>query len=255
MSVSRGRFIWYELMTTDREGAKAFYGPVVDWGAQDVPSMPYTLFTAGERPVSGAMLLPEEARQKGAPPRWIGYVSVDDVDAVAERAKHLGGTIHVTPRDIPNICRFAVIGDPQRAVLSLMKWASPAQDQPPEQELPGRTGWHELRAADWEAAFGFYGELFGWQKTEAIDMGPMGTYQLFSAGGPPIGGMFTKPETVPVPSWLYYFNVGDIDEAAGRVTAGGGHIHNGPMQVPGGGWIIHGLDPQGAMFALYGKRG
>ena len=63
---------------------------------------------------------------------------------------------------------------------------------------PGRVGWHELLAADWEKAFAFYGELFGWQKADA-DIGAVGTYQLFSAGGQTIGGMFTKPPTVPVP--------------------------------------------------------
>jgi predicted enzyme related to lactoylglutathione lyase len=110
-------------------------------------------------------------------------------------------------------------------------------------------------ATDWEKALAFYSGLFGWQKDSAFDMGPMGTYQLFSAGGPPIGGMFNKPATVPVTFWLYYFNVGDIDAAAERVTAGGGKILMGPMEVPGGGWILQGTDPQGAAFALLGKRG
>ncbi len=109
-------------------------------------------------------------------------------------------------------------------------------------------------AADWEQALAFYNELFGWQKADAMDMGAMGTFQLFSAGGPAIGGMFTKPPMVPAPHWLYYFTVGDIDAAVERVKAGGGEILNGPMEVPGGGWIIQGKDPQGAMFALFGKR-
>ena len=39
------------------------------------------------------------------------------------------------------------------------------------------------------------------------------------------------------------------------MTAGGGTVLNGPMAVPGGGWIIQALDPQGAMFALVGMRG
>ena len=75
--------------------------------------------------------------------------------------------------------------------------------------------------ADREKAFAFYRELFGWQKAEA-DTGAVGTYQMFSAGGQTIGGMFTKPAMEPVPFWLYYFNVADIDEATRRVKAGGG---------------------------------
>lgn len=162
--------------------------------------------------------------------------------------------MHVPPRDIPNIGRFSVIADPQSAAFALFKPLDSCEDQPVELGTPGRVGWHELLAADWEQALAFYNELFGWQKADAMDMGAMGTYQLFSAGGPAIGGMFTKPPMVPARHWLYYFTVGDIDAAVERVKAGGGEILNGPMEVPGGGWIIQGKDPQGAMFALFGKR-
>ena len=249
---SHGRFVWYELMTTDMEAAKAFYAKVVGWGTRDA-GMAYTLFTVGEASVSGLMDLPEDARRMGATPHWIGYVGVDDVDAAADRIKQLGGAVHVPPTDVPNISRFSVVADPQMATLALFKWLKPGQAQPAELGAPGRVGWHELLAADWEKAFAFYGELFGWQKADA-DVGAMGTYQLFSAGGQTIGGMFTKPPTVPVPFWLYYFNIGDIDAAAKRVKAGGGQILDGPIEVPGGGWIVQCTDPQGAMFALVGKR-
>jgi predicted enzyme related to lactoylglutathione lyase len=88
-----------------------------------------------------------------------------------------------------------------------------------------------------------------------MDMGPMGVYQLFAAGDGAIGGMMTKLEAVPVPFWLYYFNVGDIDAAQRRIEAARGQILNGPMEVPGGRFILQCLDPQGAMFALVGPRG
>jgi uncharacterized protein len=252
---SHGRFVWYELMTTDMEAAKAFYAKVVRWGTQDasMPGMAYTLFTAGESSVCGLMELSEDARNMGAKPSWIGYVGVNDVDATADRIRHLGGAVHVPPKDIPKISRFSVVADPQMATLALLKWLKPGQEQHAELGTPGRVGWHELLAADWEKALAFYGELFGWEKAEA-DVGAMGTYQLFSAGGQTIGGMVTKPPMVPVPFWLYYFNVGDIDAAAKRVKAGGGQILNGPLEVPDGSWIVQCTDPQGAMFALEGKR-
>jgi hypothetical protein len=219
-----------------------------------MPGRAYTLFTAGEASVSGLMVLPEDARKKlGAKPTWIGYVGVNDVDATADRIKRLGGTVHVPPQEIPNISRFSVVADPQMATLALFKWLKPGQVEPAELSAPGRVGWHELLAADWEQALAFYGELFGWQKADA-DTGEMGTYALFSAGGQTIGGMFTKPAMVPVPFWLYYFNIGDIDAAAKRVKAGRGQILNGPIAVPGGNWIVQCTDPQGAMFALVGKR-
>jgi predicted enzyme related to lactoylglutathione lyase len=255
--MSQGRFVWYELMTTNTAAAKGFYGDVVGWGTQDssMPEMEYTLFTAGGVPVGGLMHVPEEARNMGVPPNWSGYISVDDVDATTARVKELGGSVHVPPRDIPTVGRFAVVADPQAAVFILFKSSTPGQE-PAEPGTPGHIGWHELYASDWQKAFAFYSELFGWQKDQAADLGEMGIYQLFSHEGQQIGGMFNKPAQVPVTFWLYYFNVGDIDAAGERVTKGGGKILMGPMEVPGGGmFIIQGLDPQGAMFALLGTRG
>jgi predicted enzyme related to lactoylglutathione lyase len=255
MANSHGRFVWYELMTTDMEAAKAFYADVVGWGTQDasMPGMAYTLFTAGGASVSGLMDLPEDARRSGFKPGWLGYVGVDDVDAIVDRIKQLGGGLHVPPREIPNISRFSVALDPQMATIALFKWLEGGHEQPAELDAPGRVGWHELLAADWEQAFAFYRELFGWQKADA-DTGAVGTYQLFSAAGQTIGGMLTKPSTVPVPFWLYYFNVGDIDLAIKRVKAGAGQVLNGPIEVPGDRWIAQCTDPQGAIFALVGKR-
>jgi hypothetical protein len=257
MSSFQGRFVWYELMTTDTGAAKQFYGSVVGWGSEDasVPGIEYTSFTADGVQVGGLMALPDEVKKMGAPPSWSGYIAVDDVDAATARVKELGGSVHMPPRDIPNVGRFSVVADPQAAAFILFKSSNPGQDQPADLTAPGRIGWHELYASDWEKAFAFYSEMFGWQKDQAMDMGPMGIYQLFAYDGRQVGGMFNKPAGVPVNFWLYYFNVGDIDAAADRVTKGGGKILMGPMEVPGGGmFIIQGLDPQGAMFALVGKR-
>jgi uncharacterized protein len=51
-------------------------------------------------------------------------------------------------------------------------------------------------------------------------------------------------------AWLLYFRVPDIDAAGERVKAAGGQVLHGPMEVPGGGFIVQAMDPQGAMFAL-----
>jgi uncharacterized protein len=258
MVASHGRFIWYELTTTDVERAKAFYAAVVGWGTQDVP-MPgasYTLFTAGGTSVSGVMSLPEGASRIGFRPGWLGYVCVDDVDAAAARIKALGGEVHVPPRDIPNVSRVSVAIDPQRVTFALFKWLpDPATSEPPplpELDALGRVGWHELIAADWEKVWPFYGALFGWQR-EMTDIGDVGSYQVFSAGGQTIGGMFTKSAAVPVPFWLFYFNVADIDVALRRVKAHGGQVVDGPIEVPNNRWVAQCTDPQGAIFALAGK--
>jgi uncharacterized protein len=255
MANDHGRFTWYELMTTDMAAAKTFYAEVVGWGAQDAstPGLAYSLFTAAKAAVGGLMELPADARKMGATPRWMGYVGVDDVDAAAERIKRLGGAVYVPPTDT-NIGRISVVADPQSATFAFIKGLKPRRQQPADLSKSGGVGWHELPAADWNKAFAFYSELFGWQKANA-DISPTETYQMFSAGGQTIGGMFNKRPWDPIPFWLFYFNVDDIDAAAERVKAGGGRIYDGPLELPGGSWIARCADPQGAAFALQGNRG
>ncbi len=243
-------------MTTDMKAAKAFYAKVMGWESRDAsaPGMPYTLFTVGEETVCGLTDLQQEARRAGAVPKWIGYVGVNDVDAVAVQVKRLGGAIYVPPTTVPDISRFSVVADPQQATFVLFKLLKPGERKPADPNAAGRVGWHELLADNWERAFPFYTALFGWQRADA-DSEAASTYQQFSAEGQTIGGMYNKPASVPMPFWLYYFNTNDVDAAAKRVTAGGGRILEGPIGVPGGSRVARCVDPQGAMFALTRKRG
>lgn len=252
MSTSHGRFVWYELMTTDAAAATEFYSSVLGWTARDagMSDKPYTILSAGETMVGGLLDLPQSARDAGARPGWIGYIAVEDVDAYAARVQHAGGTIHRAPEDIPGVGRFAVAGDPQKAAFVLFSPSGTGQAPPDTGRAPGHVGWHELQAADWQTAFAFYADLFGWTKDEAIDMGPMGTYQIFTIAGTQAGGMMTKTDAQSRPFWLYYFNVAEIDAAVARVKDAGGQVVHGPQQVPGGMWIAQGLDPQGVLFAV-----
>lgn len=249
-----GCFVWYELLTTDMAAAAAFYADVLGWGAQNAsrPGLPYCCFTTGLESVAGVMELPPEGRKLGATPRWMGYVGVTDVDTSADRIRHLGGAVYVPPTD-SNIGRIAVVADPQTATFGLIQGLRPEPRHPAELDGHGRVGWHELLAADWKKAFDFYAGMFGWQKADG-EGGPTASYQLFGAGGQTIGGMFTKRQVEPVPFWLYYFNVDDIDAATAHVQAAGGELFEGPIEVPGGAWIARYIDPQRAMFALQGPR-
>jgi hypothetical protein len=259
MSESHGKFVWYELITSDTQAAGAFYESVIGWSAADsgMPGVSYTLLSANGHRVAGLMDVPQEARRMGVGPNWTGYICVDDVDASAARVRKAGGKIHRDPDDIPSIGRFAVAADPQGAAFVLFKPIPPAGAMPPEPApgTPGHVGWHELHSADQSAAFDFYSDLLGWTKSDQVDMGAMGVYQVFARNGVQIGGMMTNTPAVPAPFWLYYINVAGIDAAAARVQAGGGTVVNGPHQVPGGSWIVQCLDPQKAMFALVGPKG
>jgi predicted enzyme related to lactoylglutathione lyase len=236
MPNSRNNFVWYDLMTTDTKAAETFYSKVVGWRAQDsgMTDRSYTSLHVKEIPIGGLMPLPPEAEAAGAKPIWNGYVAVDDIDAFATRVTQAGGAVHRGPEDIPGVGRFAVVADPHGASITLFKGATGAQPQPPAPGTPGHIGWHELYAGNREKDFAFYSGLFGWAKAEAVDIGPMGIYQTFATNGVPVGGMMTRPEAIPTPMWLYYFNVDHIETAAARVKDNGGKVLNGPLEVPGG---------------------
>ncbi len=55
-------------------------------------------------------------------------------------------------------------------------------------------------------------------------------------------------------TWAYYFNVDGLDDAITRVSTGGGKVVHGPMEVPGGSWIVNCQDPRGAYFSLVSPR-
>ncbi len=245
--MSIGAFIWYDLATTDPASASTFYASVVGWAPEPVPDKPYTVFKTGGAFMAGLMQLPPQLREAGVPPHWSGYIHVDDVDAMLAQAVAAGATLNYGPEDIPGVGRFAVIADPQGAVFYLYTPSSHGQEPPPM--TPGSIGWRELHARDQSAAFGFYAGLFGWQRSQAIEMGPMGTYQLFAYDGLDRGGMMTAQAGMR-PQWLFYFAVSEIEAAAERVKSAGGTIVFGPVEVPGGAWTLNCRDPQGAYFAL-----
>jgi len=257
MSEDRGRFVWYDLMTTDPAAAQTFYTKLMGWGAQawDGP-MPYTMWTNNDAPGGGYMTLPEEAKQAGAPPHWLGYIHTPNVDDTVSAAEANQGKVLVPGQDIPNVGRFAVLSDPQGAVFAVF---SPSGDTPGHGGPPavGDFSWHELNTSDYEKASSFYETLFRWKKLEAMDMGEAGIYQMFATadGEMPMGGMFNKPAEMPGPPfWMFYAQVDDCHTSAEQVKELGGQILNGPMEVPGGDFIVQCMDPQGAAFALHSTK-
>ena len=250
-----GRPLWYELMTTDMKAAQAFYGTVVGWATApfDASPQPYATFNrSGNVPVAGVMNKPAEV---AAPPFWAMYVGVPKLEDAAAHIARLGGNECSPVIDVPTVGRMQMMTDPQGAAFYIYEPAS--ADQSPERAAEiGEASWHELMTTDAPAAMRFYKDVFGWEPSEAMDMGDMGTYQMFNRPHGMIGGMMNKPpEMADVPpNWQIYFRVPDINAAVERIKANGGQILNGPMEVPGGDWIVNAMDPQGAAFSLHAKK-
>ena len=248
-----GSFIWYELMTSDPDGAASFYGDVVGWsvgsfgGGADTAG--YRIFSAGGEGVAGLMQIPEGAPAK---PGWFAYLYVADVDAKTKSIEAAGGKIHMPPTDIEGVGRIAMVADPQGLVFYIMNPTSPDPNGESHAFAPDRIGscaWNELVSSSLTGALDFYVGQFGWTKAEAMSMGPMGDYQFIDHGGLRLGAMMQTHGDWQM-RWSFYFRVADVDAAVARIDALGGKVTMGPHDVPGGGRILLGVDPQGADFAL-----
>ncbi len=257
--MSKGRNVWYDLMTTDTEGAKRFYSEVIGWKTEPWkdadPKRPYTMFVAGDGPIGGLMPLSEEARKMGAVPHWLAYTTVENVDATASEVQKLGGKVYAPPFDIPKVGRCAILADPQGATFAIFRGES---EMPPAKDAPGQFSWAELNTTDWEAAWKFYTQIFGWTEKSRMEMGPEGTYFMFQdASQTTRGGMSNMAAKMKAPAhWLHYITVDNIQGAVDRTKAQGGKVLNGPMPIPGDDMIAQCADPQGAFFAIYahGKK-
>jgi predicted enzyme related to lactoylglutathione lyase len=256
-----GLFCWVEHATADLTAAKDFYDRVVGLKTKEVP-MPgeapgnYTMWTLdGERDVGGAHVLGDEEKQHGVPPHWLPYVSVDDIEATAAKAKQLGGEVMVEPFEIPNTGKMAVLVDPTGANVALWQytgghggaWRQPDGEEP---QL-GMVCWTELLTTDAAKAEAFYTGLLGW----SAESKPMGEspYTIFRAGETMAAGMIAiREDWGPVPShWLNYFMVEDADAASAKVVELGGKQSGPAMDIPQMGRFAMVMDPQGAAFAVF----
>jgi predicted enzyme related to lactoylglutathione lyase len=247
----RGRFLWHELSTTDTKAAGAFYLKAVGWTTQTWDENPtYVMFAAGGRPMAGLLALGDAAGR----PNWLTYIGTADVEATSRQAQALGAKVLKSVEGVPSVGKWIVLQDPQGAVFAILQ---PSQAPQPEGETAlGDFSWHELATTDGSAAFKFYQQLFGWEETGAMDMGPeLGTYYMYGKGGRPMGGIYKAPAHMKMPpNWLPYVLVTDSQKAADATKKAGGQVISGPMEVPGGDWIAIGIDPQGCSFAVHSRK-
>lgn len=251
----RGRWMWYELMTSDPAAATRFYTGTLGWGMApyDGLGMPYTMWMRGKLALGGVMALPPEVANSGGAPRWLIYIGTSDIDQTVREVERLGRRTLLSPEEVPTIGRVAQVTDPQGATFGLHQ----PLDEPQAETDPGvgAISWHELATTDAAAARDFYRTLFGWEEMSTQDMGPLGVYRMFGRNGRMWGGMFDKPKEIPgPPAWLAYTRVDDVARTAQKVAEAGGQVLNGPMEVPGGDLVAQCLDPQGAAFAVHERR-
>jgi predicted enzyme related to lactoylglutathione lyase len=209
------------------------------------PGVKYTMLKSGEKQVGGIVPLDADS---GVPAHWIGYVTVADLDATLTLVRELGGSCPVPATEIPNIGRFAVIGDPQGAHICPFQSADSS-------EMPAPVLfdfiWEELMTTDPEAAVDFFGKLFGW-KDEPWEMGDEGTYHIMKAGETGVAGSMKIPPGVEAPPhWISYVWVPDCDQFTEKAKTLGAAVFVEPRDIPDVGRFAVLGDPNGAVFALY----
>lgn len=212
-------FVWHDLMTTDADRARAFYGELFDWRFERLPIGPFTawLIFSGERAIGAIM--PEASLPAS---HWMPYVGVDDLDGACTRVRALGGDVCVAGVEVPPLGRLAVAGDPQGGWFSLLARSNPAPTPPPGL---GRFCWSELVTTDPMGAAAFYGALFGWRcepPDDDLARGARGA-RVVRTGDRPIAGLgpMLKPGR---PAWIPSIAVEDVMVATGRALKLGAAI-------------------------------
>lgn len=258
-----GSFVWYELVTPDPAAAAAFYGAVVGWTCA-VPdmggAMPYGQFTRSSGiPAGGILPLTEPMRQMGARPGWLPYLSVADVPAALAAITQDGGTVVMPPTTIP-LGTFALVTEPSGAPLYVIAPVPPpdspdATSQVFAAETEQAVCWNELASTDLPRATAFFARHFGFAFNETMPMGEFGDYCFVDHHGQRLGGMMPQSAPGLGSQWTFYFGVPSVRAAQQRIAELGGKVLIPAHPVPGGGWIVLALDPQGALFGVAGPEG
>jgi len=249
----QGKFVWHDLMSTDVEGSRRFYGELFGWQTKKEEKGPYTLILLNGKDIGGILA----HQMPGAPSHWLGYVGVSDVDATLAKVKQLGGKIFKEKTNIPNVGDFAVIADGQGGVVAPFRSTNPAHTETNERPAAYSFCWDELMTADTAQAAKFYSTLFGWQ-TQTMDMPNFGQYTLFTRPGTKddkgmvknAGGMMPLPPGVPRTFWMTYVAVENCDRTLEKAKRLGAQIPMPAIEVETVGRFATIIDPQGAATAI-----
>ena len=245
MNTLPGKFVWFEHVSSDSRKARRFYEPLFNWHTESMPmgSTRYPMILNGNQGIGGYVDDPSVAR-----PFWLGYVSVDDVDASYQSALAAGARAVSAPQDFPPVGRGATVADPSGAVFAL--WRSTDDDRADTAQAPsGGWCWNELWTRDDTGALAFYQRVLGYTH-DTMDMGPAGTYYVLKKNGVSRAGLMRSTQPKAPSMWLPYVAVDDCDATSSKVRHLGGQVLSAPQDIPGVGRFAVFADPVGAAIAV-----
>lgn len=245
-NVPVGAPLWIDLMSSDVEKSKAFYGALLGWTA-DEPNPDfggYTNFRKDGEQVAGLMA----AQEEGLPDVWSVYLAVTDAAATVAAAKAAGAQVFVEPMAVGDLGTMAVMADPGGAAIGMWQ---PGEHRGGLVGTGGAPCHFELHTRDYDTSVAFYRDVFGWAPQEVGD-GEDFRYSVFDVADGENAGIMDASHWLPdgVPAhWSVYFAVEDVDRALAKVAELGGATVVASEHTPYG-VLATATDATGATFKL-----
>lgn len=256
-SYTNGMFSWVENATTDQDGAKSFYATLFGWEYDDRTvgeGMVYSMAQIDGKAVAAISPQMYDERERGIPPHWNNYITVENVDAVTAKVAELGGQVLAEPFDVMDAGRMSAFMDPTGAVAYL--WQARDNIGADLVNVAGAFCWNELATRDVETAERFYSQLFGW-KFDRAGQTEEPAYWMIVNGDRLNGGMRGIGDELPpeAPShWLVYFGVDDAEATSELAAGAGGQVLLPKFSMGDSGAFAVLSDPAGASFAVFEGR-
>lgn len=208
-----------------------------------MPQGAYTMIAVDGKTIGGYMATPE-----GGPAgsHWLPHLQVANAQETAAKITSLGGKIRKAPFKVGDFGTMAVVADKRDATFALWQ---PTKAEPAGKPAIGHFVWNELTSADPAASVAFYQAIAGLE-TDAMDMGPMGTYHLLKSHGENVAGVM-KPMMAGAPeAWLPYVSVENADATAEKAKRLGATVVVPPTDIPNVGRFAIFVDPNGAALGI-----
>lgn len=253
--VSPGKFAWVDLVTTDPDAAIKFYTQTFGWTTREVSGGQhrYTVLLNQDQPVAGVAYRKADASRPAASgARWVGSISVPDIQAATAAVTAAGGRVLVAPRQITGRGWQAVVIDPEGAVFGLIV---PEQGRDAgNRAKENNWTWVQLFSGKPAEAVAFYRQALGYQVAEDTRSARPDDY-LLSRDGVACAGLTPLPEkSGGQAGWLGYIQVADVTATLKAAEARGGRVLLPLQEVAGALEIAIITDPLGGAIGLVGRH-
>ena len=201
-----GTFSWADNSSSGPEAAKTFYTDLFGWSKAEVPigeGMTYTVFQLDGLDSAALSGMTPDQLQAGVRSQWNNFVTVDNVDALADEVSSNGGQVIYGPEDVFDAGRMLRIQDPTGALLNL--WQPYNSIGAGIVNAVNAMSFNELWTPDVARAKEFYHALLGWEYE--LD----GIFTRIFNRGRANGGMLQLDDVAPI--WVPHFRVADVDVA------------------------------------------